>query len=156
MVTSPTTTPNNSVRGNKLILDALKAQENYQTMYQLLMAGPEEVRELLTDAQASLTLFAPDDESWENYLKGKSVEEYAKNAKLLGRQLAHHVVMNRVTRQGLETLAVGTHLPTMAGTALAIQHDGKSIQLDKVDVVVFDIAASNGVIHGVNAPFNGY
>ncbi len=109
----------------------------------------------LVDALAGngpLTLFAPTNEAFSNLPEG-TVESLLQpqNRRQLIRILTYHAVPAQITSFDLEP-GTDTTVSTLAGTSLRVQvSDTYNITVNGANVIIADIAASNGVIHAVDA-----
>jgi len=95
------------------------------------------------------TVFAPTDEAFAKLPAG-TLEMLLKpeNQAKLRRILAYHVVPGRVMASDVVTLHTAK---AVSGDTIAIATDGGSVTVDKAHVVTTDIAATNGVIHVIDA-----
>jgi uncharacterized surface protein with fasciclin (FAS1) repeats len=95
------------------------------------------------------TVFAPTDEAFAKLPAG-TLDTLLKpeNKAMLRRVLTYHVVPGKVTAADVVKLRSAT---AVSGDALSIADGGASVTIDKARVVKTDIAASNGVIHVIDA-----
>lgn len=95
------------------------------------------------------TVFAPTDEAFAALPEG-TVESLLKpeNKASLARILKYHVVAGKVASSAL---ADGISVDTLAGAAAPIRAAGKGFTIAGANIVATDIAASNGVIHVIDA-----
>jgi len=94
------------------------------------------------------TVFAPTDEAFAKLPKG-TVEELLKpenKAKLVA-ILTYHVVAGKVMAVDVKTMKA----KTVNGQSLDVKVKDGSVSVDKAKVIKTDIAASNGVIHVIDA-----
>jgi uncharacterized surface protein with fasciclin (FAS1) repeats len=95
------------------------------------------------------TVFAPTDEAFAKLPAGtlESLLKPENKAKLAG-ILTYHVVPGKVMAADVVKL---TSAKTVNGQSLKIAVDGGKVKVDGANVVKTDIAASNGVIHVIDA-----
>jgi transforming growth factor-beta-induced protein len=109
--------------------------------------------EALSNPESVYTVFAPTDAAFTALLEalGVTAEELLGNTALLNEVLAYHVVPGLFEAEsvvGLNGSYLGTLLP---GEALTITVEGESVMIDQATVVSADVAASNGVVHVIDA-----
>lgn len=95
------------------------------------------------------TVFAPTDEAFANLPKG-TLDDWLKgeNRPKLRAILEHHVVNGNLMAADVAKMQSAT---TVGGGALAIRVAAGALTVDGVAVATTDIAASNGVIHVLDA-----
>ena len=95
------------------------------------------------------TVFAPTNAAFEKLPEG-TVEMLLRpeNKDKLRRVLTYHVVPGKV---GAADVVKVSSAKTVSGDALPIQFNGSTVMAGKARVVKTDIAASNGVIHVIDA-----
>jgi uncharacterized surface protein with fasciclin (FAS1) repeats len=94
-----------------------------------------------------LTVFAPTDAAFKAVPKA-TLASLARDKAALRRVLLYHVVKGNVPASRVVTLRSAK---TLAGPAISIRVNGKSVFLNRsTKVVAADIGASNGTIHVVN------
>jgi len=95
------------------------------------------------------TVFAPTDEAFAKLPAG-TVEDLLKpeNKAMLRRVLTYHVVPGKVMAADVVKV---TSAKAVSGDMLSIKAGGGTVMVDQARVVKTDIAASNGVIHVVDA-----
>ncbi|HET9243845.1 MAG TPA: fasciclin domain-containing protein [Gaiella sp.] len=94
-----------------------------------------------------LTVFAPTDAAFKAVPKA-TLTKLANDKAALRRVLLYHVVKGNVPASRVVTLKTAK---TLAGPAIAIRVNGKSVFLNRsTKVVKTDIGASNGTIHVIN------
>lgn len=94
------------------------------------------------------TVFAPTDEAFAKLPKG-TVEGLLKpenKAKLAG-ILTYHVLSGKVMAADVKTMKA----KTVNGQELAIKVSGGTVTVNEAKVIKTDVAASNGVIHAIDA-----
>ncbi len=94
------------------------------------------------------TVFAPTDEAFAKLPAGtvESLLEPANREKLVA-ILTYHVVSGRVSSAQAAKLDAATSLQ---GAKLAIAKSGKGLTVGGANVVIADVAASNGVVHVID------
>jgi uncharacterized surface protein with fasciclin (FAS1) repeats len=95
------------------------------------------------------TVFAPTDEAFAK-LPADTLEALLKpeNQAKLRRILTYHVVPGRVMASDVAKLHAAK---TVSGETIAIATSGGGVTVDKAHLVTTDIAATNGVIHVIDA-----
>ena len=98
--------------------------------------------------EGSFTVFAPTDDAFAKLAAG-TVDELLKpeNKAKLAAILSHHVVAAKVMAADVKAGVVAS----VNGTSLTIQVAGGKVMVDGANVTATDIAASNGVIHVIDA-----
>lgn len=100
------------------------------------------------NGKGPFTVFAPTDEAFAKLPKG-TLEDLLKpenKAKLAG-ILTYHVLSGKVMAADVSTMKA----KTVNGKELSVKVDAGKVTVDKANVVKTDIAASNGVIHVIDA-----
>lgn len=127
----------------KNIVDTLSGMDNYVTLTSALIE--KGVVNALSEGE--YTLFAPNDGAWQALTVAERIKLY-RASETLTNTLLHHTV------EGIHALADlpdGTVLTSLAGDSLTITHDGAKVLVNGVAISSPDIAASNGIIHSVDA-----
>jgi uncharacterized surface protein with fasciclin (FAS1) repeats len=93
------------------------------------------------------TVFAPTDEAFSKLPAG-TLDNLLKDKAQLRRVLLHHVVAGRVTAKDA---AAKASAKSLEGASLKMKSAGGSLQVNNARVTGADMAASNGVIHAVDA-----
>jgi uncharacterized surface protein with fasciclin (FAS1) repeats len=109
--------------------------------------------ELLSNPDASLTVFAPTDAAFTALLEALEVsaEDLLANTDLLNAVLAYHVVPGAFDAEAVvaaDGALIGTFLPN---SALAISVSDMGVMVNDSTVVAADVLASNGVVHVIDA-----
>ena len=131
------------------IVDTAVADGRFTTLVAAVTAGG------LVDTlvgEGPFTVFAPTDEAFATLPAG-TVEGLLKpeNLEILKNILLYHVVPGTVMAADVVTLDGKTADTAFAGNAIAISvKDGKVFLNDTVQVIITDIATSNGVIHVID------
>jgi uncharacterized surface protein with fasciclin (FAS1) repeats len=98
------------------------------------------------------TVFIPTDDAFEAYLSqaGMTQTEAFADPAVLRRVVQHHIV--HMTEDAEMVMGMnGRSFTTAAGTALAVSVDGETVTVGNATVDRYDIQASNGVIHVIDA-----
>jgi uncharacterized surface protein with fasciclin (FAS1) repeats len=95
------------------------------------------------------TVFAPTDEAFAKLPAG-TLEDLLKpeNKAKLRRVLTYHVVAGKVAAADVVKI---TSAKAVSGDTLSVKVSGGTVMLDQARVIKTDIAASNGVIHVIDA-----
>ncbi|MBC7871536.1 MAG: fasciclin domain-containing protein, partial [Chitinophagaceae bacterium] len=102
-------------------------------------------------SEGPITVFAPTDAAFTALLEtlGVDVDTALTQTDLLTQVLLYHVVEGELSG---EDIAGETELTTLGGEAIVVTTDGGSVVLNgTVNVTTADIAASNGVVHVIDA-----
>ncbi len=127
----------------KNIIDAAAEAGTFTTLLSALQAAA------LTDslrAAGPFTLFAPTDDAFKRLPAG-TVEALLKDVPKLKSLLTLHVVP---AAHALKDIQAGS-VKSLQGESLTITMPGNEVQVNGAKVIRADIAASNGVIHAINA-----
>jgi transforming growth factor-beta-induced protein len=99
------------------------------------------------EGDGPFTVFAPTDEAFDALPAG-TVDALLQDPQALASILTYHVVSGRVEAAQVVTLSSAE---TLNGASVSISVDGSTVKVDDATVVQTDIAASNGVIHVIDA-----
>ena len=131
---------------NADIVDTAVAAGSFKTLAKALAAA-----DLIATLKGAgpFTVFAPTDEAFAKLPPG-TVENLLKpeNKAALQRVLTYHVVAGKVTAAQAATLPSAK---TVSGATITIAAHGNGVTVDNAHVVKPDIAATNGVIHVIDA-----
>jgi uncharacterized surface protein with fasciclin (FAS1) repeats len=127
----------------KTITDTLTAAGNFKTLLSLLKTASF-IDTLRTPGP--YTLFAPTDEALERLAPGQ-FKVLVKDIRRLKTVVTYHVVSGVVA---LKNVKPG-ELRTVEGNSLEAVVDGAQVLINGAKVVQGDIAASNGLIHAIDA-----
>jgi uncharacterized surface protein with fasciclin (FAS1) repeats len=131
---------------NADIVDTAVGAGSFTTLAKALTAA-----DLVTTLKGPgpFTVFAPTDEAFARLPAG-TLENLLKpeNKAALRRVLTYHVVAGKVMAADVTKV---TSAKAVSGDTLAIKVSGATVSVDKAHVVKTDIAASNGVIHVIDA-----
>jgi transforming growth factor-beta-induced protein len=98
------------------------------------------------------TVFAPTDDAFDAYLTdaGMTQAEVFGDAAMLRRLVEHHIV--EMAEDADMVMAMdGQAFTTAAGTTLDVTVDGETVMVGDATVERYDIQASNGVLHVIDA-----
>ncbi len=133
-----------SPRATKNIVQTAVAAGQFTTLVSLVkQAG---LASALT-GKGNLTVFAPTDAAFKK-VPAATLAKLQRDRALLRKVLLYHVVKGKVTAAQVVKLRSAK---TLAGPALNIRVKNGSVLVNTSKVTKTDIAASNGVIHVVNA-----
>ncbi len=128
------------------IVDVAVGAGTFKTLVAALQAA-----DLVTALQGTgpFTVFAPSDAAFAKLPAG-TVEALLKDPKALAAILTYHVIPGKV--MAADVIKAGTVKPTtLNGAALDIQVKGGKVYVNGAMVTAADVAASNGVIHVIDA-----
>ena len=102
--------------------------------------------------EGPFTLFIPTDEAFAVYLDGAgmSQEEAFAGAEMLQSILGQHVVTMMEDSEMVMGMD-GQTFTTLSGAPLEVTVDGDNVMVGDANIIRYDIAASNGVIHVIDA-----
>lgn len=92
------------------------------------------------------TVFAPTDEAFAKLPAG-ALDELLADKEALTKVLLYHVVSGDVKAADVVKLSAAD---TVAGSPVAIKVDGDKVMVNEAQVIIPDVAASNGVIHVID------
>jgi transforming growth factor-beta-induced protein len=145
----PTAVPPTEVPAPKDIVDTAVADGRFTTLVAAVQAAG------LVDTlkgEGPFTVFAPTDDAFAKLPAG-TVEDLLKpeNLETLTNILLYHVVSGKVMAADVVTLDGKTADTAFAGNSVTISvKDGNVFLNDNVQVIITDIATSNGVIHVID------
>lgn len=131
---------------DKDIVETATAAGSFKTLTKLL--GDAGLTETLR-GPGPFTVFAPTDEAFAK-LAPSALDALAKDRSRLRSVLLYHVVAGRITAADAVKLA-GTGRKTVEGQEAKISVMGNTPMINNAHVTKADIAAKNGVIHGIDA-----
>ncbi|RMG73958.1 MAG: fasciclin domain-containing protein, partial [Chloroflexi bacterium] len=136
------------------IAEIALGDENFTTLVSLATAPGVDsaILEQLMNPEASLTVFAPTNEAFDNLLTSLNIDpaKLVEQPDLLNVILSYHVAEGAVTS---DQLSNGQEIPTLLeGESIVVQVTSAGVvKLDYTATVTTpDIAASNGVVHVIN------
>ena len=141
-----------TAKGQKNIVQTAVATGKFKTLVALVkkagLAGT-------LSAPGKLTVFAPTDRAFANLKKSDPAlyNKVATDKKLLKSVLTYHVVGKRIpAAAAIAAAKKGLKVKTVQGESIALSFKGGKIVLNgTARVVIPDVKASNGVIHGISA-----
>jgi transforming growth factor-beta-induced protein len=131
------------------IVEVAAAGEDFTTLVAAVQAAG--LVETLS-GDGPFTVFAPTDEAFAAALDalGLTAEELLGDTELLTSVLTYHVIAGEVPASQVVTLD-GESVATVNGAEVTIGVDGDAVTVNDANVVAVDVAASNGVIHVIDA-----
>jgi uncharacterized surface protein with fasciclin (FAS1) repeats len=148
IVDTPTTTAEMTASTEMMeelsIIETAEATDGFSTLVAAIEAAG--LTETL-DGEGPFTVFAPTDDAFAALPEG-TVEGLLEDPDALSNILLYHVVPGEVTAAQVTTLESAT---TAQGADVAISLEGDSVFVDDAQVIMTDIATSNGVIHVIDA-----
>ncbi len=134
-----------SAQDDGTIVDVAAGNEDFSTLVSLVEAAG--LVDALADAEASLTVFAPTNDAFAE-LPDFVVEYLASDVDLLTQVLLYHVIDGAVMSGDItESMSVAS---LDMGNELDVEVTDMGITVDGANVVIADVAASNGVIHAID------
>jgi len=127
----------------KTIIDTATDAGKFTTLLNALKAAA--LTETLRGA-GPYTVFAPTDEAFKQLAPG-ALNSLLKDTKKLKAILTYHVVSGTLAANDVKA----GDIKTLEGTPLLAVRDGDRVTVNGAKVVQADIAASNGVIHAIDA-----
>jgi uncharacterized surface protein with fasciclin (FAS1) repeats len=151
----PATTPGTPASGTmsnpskkpaqaRTIADLVRTSKSFTKLAAALKAA-----DLLTtlEGEGPFTVFAPNDDAFAKLPKGTLTNLLkTKNKEKLQQILNYHVVSGAVTSKMLKA---GT-VDTVEGSKITVKIRGKKVSINKANVLMADVKASNGVIHAID------
>jgi uncharacterized surface protein with fasciclin (FAS1) repeats len=131
---------------DKDIVETAAAAGSFKTLTKLL--GDAGLTETLR-GPGPFTVFAPTDEAFAKLTPG-TLDALVKDRSRLRSVLLYHVVAGKITAADAVKLA-GTGRKTVEGQEAKISVMGGTPMINNAHVTAADIAAKNGVIHGIDA-----
>ncbi|MDE2817001.1 MAG: fasciclin domain-containing protein [Chloroflexota bacterium] len=125
------------------IVDIAVGDGRFQTLVAALQAAG--LVETL-QGEGPFTVFAPTDDAFAKLPEG-TVDALLKDIPALTDILLYHVVQGSVMAADVVKLDAAT---TVQGGAVTVTVDGDTVRINEAQVVITDIAASNGVIHVID------
>jgi len=128
------------------VLDVLRSDGRFDTVHDLLVnAAPPQFEGYMTSPSWGLTFLAPTDEALAALPDGV-LDSLRSDPETLTRVLDLHVVLSHLRSDEFTT----TELETVLGPLDAVV-EGGTIRVGDATIVAPDIAASNGIIHGIDS-----
>ena len=134
------------------IADVAMGSDDFSTLVSLASAADPAVLELLSDPEASVTVFAPTNAAFDALLADLNIdpERLMEHPDLITTILSYHVADGAMTA---EAIAEAGSIPTLVdGESIQVQvFGGGSIKLDfTANVTGADMLADNGVVHVID------
>ncbi|MGL6178903.1 MAG: fasciclin domain-containing protein [Tannerellaceae bacterium] len=130
---------------NKTMMQIVEGSSVHKTLEAALIAA--KLNTVLSDPEASLTLFAPTDAAFALLPEG-TIEQLLKDPEgELKNILLYHVLGSKVLSSQLEDGTVAT----LFGETITISIKDGSVFVNNAKVIIKDIEATNGVIHVIDA-----
>ena len=130
------------------IAESIALNPNFRILFKALQAA-----DLLPTLRSSgpLTLFAPTDFAFQKLPPG-TLDNLLKseNKVLLFKTLTYHVVEGNLTSAAIEALNPPINRNTFNRKTVRITEYGKTIFINDATVVIHNLPATNGLIHGIN------
>ncbi len=140
---------------DETIAEIVTGNSNFSTLLTALQIYPDLVQ-ALGDENGEFTVFAPDNDAFNSFIaedgRFSGVNDVVADTAALRTILQYHVVPGTLTSNDLSD---GDSIATLEGPNIGIENNGGSITLNsrvnvKTGTGVFDISATNGVIHGID------
>ena len=119
----------------------------FSTLISLASQYPAVVEAL--GGKQQLTLFAPTDAAFDALFAFAAENDIELTSELVLQVLLYHVAPGRWSAERIIDNA-GGELPTLNGDTLSVTIDG-GVFIDQAQVVIADVASSNGFIHAIDA-----
>ena len=138
----------------EIVVESAGAEEaEFTTLLAAVGAADPGVLELLSDADADLTVFAPTDAAFEA-LGEDTIAAVVADQELVSGILGYHVVVGRVFSADIPGLlsdegSVDVEMAT--GDTATISADDMGVFINDAEIIIVDIQANNGVIHVIDA-----
>ena len=128
------------------IAEIAAADGNFEILTAAIEAAG--LTEALSNGDLSITVFAPTDDAFAALPEG-TVDALLlpENRDQLTQILTYHVVDGEV----LSTDLASGEVETLSGGSVTVEVGGETVTINQANVVTADIAASNGVIHVIDA-----
>jgi uncharacterized surface protein with fasciclin (FAS1) repeats len=127
-------------------LSVLLSSDHYMTSFVtgLKAAGLEE----LLNSEGPFTIFVPTNLSFGKLERGVFGDwEKGKYPKELKSVLNHHIVAGKINFAQLRN---GTILQSVDGQELTVEVTGKTVRINKAQILGRDLEASNGTVHSID------
>lgn len=125
------------------IISALEANGNFTILLQALDAAGLTSQ---LEGAGSFTLFAPTDSAF-TALGLADVNSLIRDTSLVENLLLYHMVDSEVSTEDITT---GEELTTLQGSAIEFTVSGQNVKVQDSNIIVPDVAASNGVIQMID------
>lgn len=129
---------------SKTIAELTGTSKNFKTLAAALKAA--DLIETL-EAEGPYTVFAPTDNAFAKLPKGTLANLLKpENKEQLKKLLTYHVVAGAVTSKMLKAGQV----ETVEGSKITVKIRNRKVMINKANVILADVKASNGVIHAID------
>ncbi|MBC7793814.1 MAG: fasciclin domain-containing protein [Clostridia bacterium] len=128
----------------KDLIETAQSAGAFGTLIDLVAAA--EMTETLK-GPGPFTVFAPTDQAFTKF-SAEQIAALKKNKEQLRAVLSYHVMSGKVTARDVAGMNSAT---TLAGPAVDIKQVNGALQINDATVVQPDVAASNGIIHVIDA-----
>ena len=142
---TPTNTPT-ATQAEPTVLDQINSNPDLSVLASLVVAGGLE--DLLSSPDATLTLFAPIDSAFDDLPTGM-LTAFENDPESTRNILAFHLVAVTADSALLRS-NVGART-MLNNLEIGLTQEGDAVFVDNAQVIVFDIGASNGVIHIIDS-----
>jgi len=129
------------------IVDTAVAAETFTTLVTALQAT--ELDSVLADESKTYTVFAPTDSAFEK-LGADTINALLGDTETLKDILLYHVVPEAAVSADAAQDLAGSMVEMANGDKVAVSVDGDKLFINTSEVVITDIATSNGVIHAID------
>lgn len=127
------------------IVDTLRADGRFNTLVTAIEAAGLEAT---LNGEGSFTIFAPVDDAFAALPEG-TLDSLLADPEALSDILLYHVADGSLTSQNV---LAATRFDTASGQPFTVTANAQGVFLnDTTQVIILDVPASNGVIHGINA-----
>jgi uncharacterized surface protein with fasciclin (FAS1) repeats len=135
-----------------VIASAGASDAQFTVLLAAVQAADPSIVELLLNADASLTVFAPTDAAFIALLEAldTTAEELLANTDLLNVVLLYHVIpaaFNAEAVVALDGALIGTLLPE---TAVMVSVSDMGVMINNATVLATDVMANNGIVHVID------
>jgi uncharacterized surface protein with fasciclin (FAS1) repeats len=129
------------------IVETAVSAGNFTTLVAALEAT--DLDDTLSDTSQKFTVFAPTDDAFA-LLGQETIDDLLTKPETLADILTYHVYSGEVSKETAETL-VGSTVTMVNGDDVGLSKSGDNLLVNTVTVTAYDITASNGVIHVLDA-----
>ncbi|MBS3797084.1 fasciclin domain-containing protein [Pseudoalteromonas sp. BDTF-M6] len=129
------------------VVDVAAASDDFETLVAALEATGLDAT--LSDMNAQFTVFAPTDDAFA-LLGEDTINALLEDPDTLSEILTYHVLDSRV-ESGAAVSAAGSTVATVNGASIGLSLSGDDLLVNTATVTQVDIAATNGVIHVIDA-----
>lgn len=130
------------------ILDVASTADGFSVLATAVSLADPSVAEALSNPDAQYTVFAPNDDAFTS-LPELVVNLALSDQALLTTLLTYHVVEGKILAADIPDGE--TELTTLQGGTIKVVKDEMGVRINSAHVILADVEASNGVIHGIDA-----